>query len=46
MKKFFDVLTSPEEWSLASIVLVGFAGAWTLAVVFGAAFDANFAGKI
>nr|QGT50628.1 hypothetical protein Elusimicrob1349_0980 [uncultured Elusimicrobia bacterium] len=46
MKRFFEVLTTPEEWSVVSLLLVGFAGAWTLAVLFGAAFDANFAGKI
>ncbi|MGN0024162.1 MAG: hypothetical protein ACI351_01875 [Candidatus Avelusimicrobium sp.] len=42
MKNFLHVLSTPEEWSLVSVWLVGLAAAFTLAVLFGAAFDANF----
>mgnify|MGYP000055317286 FL=1 len=46
MKKFaanfYHTLTTPEEWSLVSILLVGEAAAFLIAVLAGAAFDAQF----
>ena len=42
MKTFWHVLTTPEEWSLISIILVGLMFLWTFSVLFGEAFDANF----
>lgn len=42
MRNFLRVLTTPEEWSIGSILAVGMMAAWTLAVLYGAAFDANF----
>lgn len=46
MKKFFTqfyhTLTTPEEWHAGSIIVVGLAFVWALAVLAGAAFDAQF----
>lgn len=42
MKTFWHVLTTPEEWSIVSIILVGLMFLWTFSVLVGEAFDANF----
>lgn len=42
MKTFWLVLTTPEEWSVGSVWAVGLMAAWTLAVLYGAAWDANY----
>lgn len=42
MRNFLHTLTTPEEWHPASIVVVGLAFVWALAVLAGAAFDAQF----
>ena len=42
MKKFFWTLTNPQEWSTGSLWAVGIAAAFTLAVLYGQAFDVNF----
>lgn len=42
MKRFFYMLSAPEEWHPASIAVVGLAFIWALAVLAGAAFDAQF----
>lgn len=46
MKKFaanfYHTLTTPEEWSLVSILLVGEAAAFLIAVLAVNAFDAQF----
>ena len=46
MKKFaanfYHTLTTPEEWSLVSILLVGEAAAFLIAVLTVNAFDAQF----
>jgi hypothetical protein len=42
MKRFFYMLSAPEEWSPASVFAVGLAFVWALAVLAGAAFDAQF----
>lgn len=42
MKIFFHTLTTPEDWSPFSIFVVGIMFAFTLAVLAGNAFDANF----
>lgn len=39
---FWHTLTMPEEWHPASITVVGLAFVWALAVLAGAAFDAQF----
>ena len=42
MRNFLHTLTTPEEWSLISIILVGLMFLWTFSVLVGEAFDANF----
>lgn len=42
MKIFFHTLTTPEDWSPVSLWAVGIMFAFTLAVLAGNAFDANF----
>lgn len=42
MRNFLHTLTTPEEWSPASVFAVGLAFIWALAVLAGAAFDAQF----
>lgn len=42
MRKFLHTLITPEEWHPASIAVVGLAFVWALAVLAGAAFDAQF----
>ena len=42
IKDFWHTLTTPEEWHTASIAIVGLAFVWALAVLAGAAFDAQF----
>lgn len=39
---FYHTLTTPEEWSLVSILLVGEAAAFLIAVLAVNAFDAQF----
>lgn len=42
LKKFWKTLTTPEEWSLVSVLLVGEAAAFLMAVLIVNAFDAQF----
>lgn len=42
IRAFYHTLTVPEEWHPASISVVGLAFVWALAVLAGAAFDAQF----
>lgn len=42
LKKFWKTLTTPEEWSLVSLVLVGETAAFLMAVLIVNAFDAQF----
>ncbi len=42
IRAFYHTLTTPEEWHPASIAVVGLAFVWALAVLAGAAFDAQF----
>lgn len=42
MRNFLHTLTTPEEWHPVSIAVVGLAFVWALAVLAGAAFDAQF----
>lgn len=42
LKEFWHTLTNPEEWSLVSILLVGEAAAFLMAVLAVNAFDAQF----
>ena len=42
MKKFIWTVSNPQEWSPFSLWTVGLAAAFTFAVLFGQAFDANF----
>lgn len=41
-RAFYHTLTTPEEWSLVSILLVGEAAAFLIAVLTVNAFDAQF----
>lgn len=42
IREFWETLTTPESWHPASIAVVGLAFVWALAVLAGAAFDAQF----
>lgn len=42
IRAFYHTLTTPEEWSLLSILLVGEAAAFLIAVLAVNAFDAQF----
>ena len=42
IRAFYHTLTTPEEWSLVSILLVGEAAAFLIAVLTVNAFDAQF----
>ncbi|WP_428050324.1 hypothetical protein [Candidatus Avelusimicrobium fimicolum] len=42
IRAFYHTLTTPEEWSLVSILLVGEAAAFLIAVLAVNAFDAQF----
>lgn len=42
IRAFYHTLTVPEEWSLVSILLVGEAAAFLIAVLAVNAFDAQF----
>lgn len=42
MKNLWRTLTTPQEWSVVSVVMVGLAALWALGVLAGAAFDARF----
>ena len=42
IREFYHTLTHPEEWSLVSILLVGEAAAFLIAVLAVNAFDAQF----
>lgn len=42
IRAFYHTLTTPEEWSLVSILLVGEAAAFLMAVLAVNAFDAQF----
>ncbi|WP_428064447.1 hypothetical protein [Candidatus Avelusimicrobium fimicolum] len=42
IRAFYHTLTTPEEWSLVSILLVGEAMAFLIAVLAVNAFDAQF----
>jgi len=45
MKRFWQVLTKPEDWHTASAVVVGIAGSILLTLLFINAFDYNFPAK-
>ena len=42
IKEFWETLTTPESWHPAIVAVVGLAFAWALAILVGAAFDAQF----
>lgn len=42
IRAFYHTLTTPEEWSIVSILLVGEAAAFLIAVLTVNAFDAQF----
>ena len=42
IRAFYHTLTTPEEWSIVSILLVGEAAAFLIAVLAANAFDAQF----
>ena len=42
IRAFYHTLTTPEEWSLVSILLIGEAAAFLIAVLAVNAFDAQF----
>ncbi len=42
IRAFYHTLTTPEEWSIVSILLVGEAAAFLIAVLAVNAFDAQF----
>lgn len=42
IKEFWETLTTPECWHPVSVAVVGVAFVWTLVILAGAAFDAQF----
>lgn len=42
IRAFYHTLTTPEEWSIVSILLVGEAAAFLIAILAVNAFDAQF----